>query len=228
MEQEPMTERIRILLIDDHMLFLESLVRLLETEPGFAVVARCSTVAEGRQALMSVPVDVVLLDYDLGDEFGTDLLARLGFRGSETKVIMVTAGMGSGATLNAVDAGVSGIVLKHSDPRHLIEAIHRVSAGETWWDPAMLRSAASGKEEAGSRANARSLTDRQRLVLRSILDGLTNKEIAARMQVSETSVKASIQELFSKAGVRTRGQLVRVAIERYSLEWLKEINQKQG
>ena len=64
----------------------------------------------------------------------------------------------------------------------------------------------------------------QRLVLRSILDGLTNKEIAARIEVSETSVKASIQELFSKAGVRTRGQLVRVAIERYSLEWLKEIS----
>jgi DNA-binding NarL/FixJ family response regulator len=68
----------------------------------------------------------------------------------------------------------------------------------------------------------RSLTERQRQVLRSILDGLTNKEIAARMQASETSVKATIQELFNKAGVRTRSQLVRVAIERYSIEWLKE------
>jgi two-component system nitrate/nitrite response regulator NarL len=74
----------------------------------------------------------------------------------------------------------------------------------------------------------RSLTDRQRQVLRSILDGLTNKEIAARLEVSETSVKASIQELFSKAGVRTRSQLVRVAIERYSLEWLKEISHNQA
>jgi DNA-binding NarL/FixJ family response regulator len=218
-----MIDRIRILLIDDHMLFRESLVRLLETDPAFEVVARCSTVAEGRQALYTDAIDVVLLDYDLGDEIGTDLLARLGFRGSDTKVIMVTAGMGSGATLAAVDAGVSGIVLKHSDPRLLIEAIHRVSAGETWWDPGILRSAASGQDEASSPANVRSLTDRQRQVLRSILDGLTNKEIAARMQVSETSVKASIQELFSKAGVRTRSQLVRVAIERYSLEWLKEI-----
>jgi DNA-binding NarL/FixJ family response regulator len=219
-----MIERIRILLIDDHMLFRESLVRLLETERDFEVVARCSTVAEGRQALLAMPVDVVLLDYDLGDEIGTDLLARLGFKGSDTKVIMVTAGMGAGATLNCVDAGVTGIVLKHSDPRFLIEAIHRVSGGETWWDPGILHSAAAGKDEGRSPTNVRSLTDRQRLVLRSILDGLTNKEIAARMQVSETSVKASIQELFSKAGVRTRSQLVRVAIERYSLEWLKEIN----
>ena len=165
------------------MLFLESLVRLLETEPDFEVVARCATVAEGRQALMVVPVDVVLLDYDLGTEIGTDLLARLGFRGSDTKVIMVTAGMGSGATLNAVDAGVAGIVLKHSDPRFLIEAIHRVFDGETWWDPGILHSAAAGgKDDDKSPANARSLTDRQRLVLRSILDGLTNKEIAARIR----------------------------------------------
>jgi DNA-binding NarL/FixJ family response regulator len=140
---------------------------------------------------------------------------------------MVTAGMSASATLSAVNAGVAGIVLKHSDPRYLIEAIRQVSSGETWWDPGILRSAtASGA--AGSPANVRSLTDRQRQVLRSILDGLTNKEIAARIEVSETSVKASIQELFSKAGVKTRSQLVRVAIERYSLEWLKEISHNQA
>jgi len=218
-----MKECIRILLIDDHSLFRESLVRLLETEPDFEVVARCSTVAEGRQALVVSAVDVVLLDYDLGVEVGTDLLARLGFRGSDTKVIMVTAGMGASATLDAVNAGVSGIVLKHSDPRHLIEAIHRVAAGETWWDSGILRPAtAGGKVEGDPPARARSLTERQRHVLRSILDGLTNKEIAARLQASETSVKSTIQELFHKAGVRTRSQLVRVAIERYSVEWLNE------
>jgi len=217
-----MTESLRIVLIDDHVLFRESLVRLLETQPDFEVVARCSTVAEGRQALVALEVNVVLLDYDLGDELGTDLLERLGFRGSDTKVIMVTAGMGTSATLNAVNAGVSGVVLKHSDPRLLIEAIRRVSAGETWWDPGILRATPGGAGGEDAKGSVRSLTDRQRQVLRSILDGLTNKEIAARMQVSETGVKATIQELFHKAGVRTRGQLVRVAIERYSLEWLQE------
>jgi two-component system nitrate/nitrite response regulator NarL len=218
-----MTDSIRIVLIDDHVMFRESLVRLLETQPDFEVVARCSTVAEGRQALVAYAVDVVLLDYDLGDEVGTDLLARLGFRGSDTRVIMVTAGMGASATLNAVNAGVSGVVLKHSDPRLLMEAIRRVAAGETWWDPGILRTTtAPGTVREDAKGSVRSLTERQRQVLRSILDGLTNKEIAARIQVSETAVKATIQELFHKAGVRTRGQLVRVAIERYSLEWLKE------
>ncbi len=217
-----MTEAIRILLIDDHTLFRESLVRLLETEPGFQMVAHCATVAEGHQTLTASPVDIILLDYDLGDEVGTDLFTRLSIRGGSTRVIMVTAGMGATAILNAANAGVAGIVLKHSDPSYLIDAIRCVAAGETWWDPGILRPVATSKVEDDPPTNVRAITERQRQVLRSILDGLTNKEIAARMQASETSVKAIIQELFNKAGVRTRSQLVRVAIEQYSREWLKE------
>jgi len=218
-----MSDRIRILLIDDHALFRESLARLLETEPDFEVVARCSTVPEGRQALLALGVDLVLLDYDLGEEVGTELLARLGFRGSDTRVIMVTAGMGASATLNAVNAGAAGVVLKHSDPGRLMEAIRTVAAGGTWWDPGILQAApaAGAREATGS---VRSLTERQRQVLRAIMDGLSNKEIAAEMHSSETAVKATVQELFHKAGVRTRSQLVRVAIERYSMEWLRESN----
>jgi two-component system, NarL family, nitrate/nitrite response regulator NarL len=223
-----MTDRIRILLIDDHTLFRESLVRLLEREPEFQVVACCATVAEGHRTLASTVVDVVLLDYDLGHEVGTALLAPEAGK-NNARIIMVTAGMGASATLNAVDIGVSGIVLKHSDPRQLIEAIRRVAAGETWWDTGILRTAVGSVKGAGSSpASVRSITDRQRQVLRSILDGLTNKEIAARMQASETSIKATIQELFSKAGVRTRSQLVRVAIERYSLDWLADGRGQRG
>jgi two-component system, NarL family, nitrate/nitrite response regulator NarL len=215
-----MADRVRILLIDDHTLFRESLARLLEMEPEFEVVGHCASVAEGHQALAATAVDVVLLDYDLGNEVGTDLLARLEGGRSDVRVMLVTAGMRATSTLQAVDAGVAGIVLKHSDPRHLIEAIRRVAAGETWWDTGILRTAIASANNPPP--SVRSLTDRQRQVLRSILDGLSNKEIAARMQASETAIKATIQELFSKAGVRTRGQLVRVAIERYSLGWLSD------
>jgi two-component system, NarL family, nitrate/nitrite response regulator NarL len=217
---DSMGDRVRILLIDDHTLFRESLARLLEMEPEFEVVGRCATVAEGHHALVAMAVDVVLLDYDLGNEVGTDLLEKLDGSESKARVILVTAGMRATSTLNAVDAGVAGIVLKHSDPRYLIEAIRRVAAGETWWDTGVLRTAAASANN--SAASVRSLTDRQRQVLRSILDGLSNKEIAARMESSETAIKATIQELFNKAGVRTRSQLVRVAIERYSVDWLND------
>ena len=218
-----MTNQIRILFVDDHTLFRESAVRLLENEPELNVVGHCATLREANHIVKTTLVDVVLLDYDLGAEVGTDFLNTLQQMGSSARVLMVTGGMGASVTLKAVDAGISGLVLKHSDPRQLIEAIRRVAAGEKWWDTAALHSLGGHASQILEPVvNARTLTDRQRQVLRSILDGLTNKEIASRLEASETSIKASIQELFVKAGVRTRSQLVRVAIERYSSEWLHE------
>jgi len=226
---KPVADPVKILVIDDHILFRESLVRLLEMEPGFEVVARCATVEEGSHALAAGPVDVVLLDYDLGEEVGTELLSRLEGSTSKAKVIMVTGGMRASAALSAVAAGAAGIVLKHSDPSELVEAVRRVALGGTWWDKGILRSAVQDvRGKANSAEAVRALTGRQRQVLRSILDGLTNKEIAARLEASETSVKATIQELFSKAGVRTRSQLVRVAIERYSMDWLTDERSQHG
>lgn len=217
-----MNSAVRILLIDDHDLFRESLVRLLEAEAELKVVGQCATIAEALRLLSAVSVDVILLDYDLGEEFGTDLLHQLKSRGNNVKVLMVTAGMRDSVTRAALNTGVSGIIFKHSRPSQLKEAIQKISKGEMWLDTAVMRSLiTSSQPKSESTQNVRALSERQRQVLHCILDGLTNKEIASKLQVSETSVKATIQELFNKAGVRTRSQLVRVAIEKYSAEWLR-------
>lgn len=217
-----MSANVRLLLIDDHTIFRESLLRLLEGEHDLEVMGHCATISEGRKILAETTVDVVLLDYDLGEEAGTDLLKHLYETNCKPRVLLLTAGMMASATLSAMDAGASGLILKHSGTCQLLEAIRRVAEGEAWWDPAILRSALSGSSERITHQKARDLTERQRLVLRYILDGLSNKEIADRLHSSETSVKASIRELFAKAGVRTRSQLVRVAIERFSAEWLRD------
>jgi DNA-binding NarL/FixJ family response regulator len=217
-----MSGGVHILLIDDHALFRESLVRLLAVEAGLSVVGHCATIAEARRIMSATSVDVVLLDYDLGEESGTDLLKYLHQTESKARVLVLTAGMRASATLTALDSGAAGVILKHSGTRQLLEAINRVAHGETWWDTALLRAALTdAKDKTDILAKARELTDRQRVVLRCILDGLSNKEIAAQLRTSETLVKATIQELFNKAGVRTRSQLVRVAIERFSAEWLQ-------
>jgi len=193
------------------------------------VVGHCATISEARRILSETLVHVVLLDYDLGDEVGTKLLRYLNETSSNARALMLTAGMMAGATLEALDAGAAGVILKHSGTRQLLEAINRVSKGEAWWDPGIVRSALSRAKEDNGRDNdrevkARDVTVRQRQVLHCILDGLTNKEIAVHLNSSETAVKASIQELFNKAGVRTRSQLVRVAIEHFSSEWLQDAN----
>jgi two-component system, NarL family, nitrate/nitrite response regulator NarL len=218
-----MNNHVRILLVDDHTLFRESLVRLLNSESELQVVAHCATLTDAQQILASSPIDIVLLDYDLGSEVGTDLLRHMRAENNRARVLMVTAGMRASSIFNALNDGVAGIILKHSDPRLLIEALRRVASGETWWDVGIVQSLSSnGTDLPSAGGSVRSLTNRQHQVLRGILDGLTNKEIAARMQSSETAIKATIQELFAKAGVRTRSQLVRIAIEKYASEWLQD------
>ncbi len=213
---------IRILMVDDHSLFRESLSRLLQTDPGFHVVGQCATVSEAIAAYSQTPTDVVLLDYDLGEEQGSRLLPELKSHLSKAKVLMVTAGMSDAITLQAMEAGASGVFLKHSSLDQLVTAIHQVAKGEIWLDTGAANSLFGGRSTRRERfERTQPLTLRQNEVLRGILDGLTNKEIAWNLKISESSVKAVIQELFNKAGVRTRSQLVRIAIEKHSSDWLK-------
>ena len=212
---------IRVLITDDHSLFRESLSRFIRTTEGFRVIAECTDVDETITALSGAEADVVLLDYDLGEEQGLTLLTEIKKRKVATKVLIVTAGMPDAATLLAMEAGASGVFLKHNSLEKLMSAIHRVADGEIWLDSIAVRALVARRSPPDEGPQTRPLTERQHEVMRGILDGLTNKEIALKIKSSESSVKAVIQELFHKAGVRTRSQLVRVAIERHSSDWLQ-------
>lgn len=217
-----MTPDIRLMLVDDHGLFRESLCRLLAASPGFRVVAQCSSRCEAQQALASVEADVVLLDYDLGAETGLPLLGDLRRNCPTLRVLVVTAGLSDEVTLRLMESGAAGILFKHSSPDQLVTAIRQIAAGETWLDRAALESLVAGRNARTELYERfRPLTQRQSAVLHGILDGLANKEIAWKLKISESSVKAVIQELFRKAGVRTRSQLVRIAIEKHSSDWLQ-------
>jgi two-component system nitrate/nitrite response regulator NarL len=212
----------RILMVDDHGLFRESLGRLLDTAPQIRLIGQCATVTDALDALSRTEPDVILLDYDLGEESGLSLLTELKSRASRVRVLMVTAGLTDELVLRVMEAGASGIFLKHNNPDQLIDAIQKVASGEIWLGSTALQSLLNERRDrTGHPDRTRSLTARQSEVLRGILDGLANKEIAWKLNTSETSVKAAIQELFNKAGVRTRSQLVRIAFEQHSSDWLR-------
>lgn len=207
--------------MDDHSLFRESLSRLLQTEADFEIAGSCSNAIEGLEMPSLLDADVVLLDYDLGEETATRFLEGAPGRGFDGKILLVTAGMDDTVMFRALQQGVSGIFLKHSPPSHLVDAIRKVVAGEMWLDPAAARSILN--VASGSRVSERStrgLTGREQAVLKGVFEGLTNKEIGARLSLSESSVKAVLQQLFEKTGVRTRSQLVRIALEKHSQDWL--------
>jgi DNA-binding NarL/FixJ family response regulator len=215
--------KIRILLVDDHSLFRESLSRLLEAEPGFFIAGTCANTAEALALLAKEAIDVVLLDYDLGDEQGTLFIEESGRRGFAGRILMVTAGMTDSGTLRAFESGSAGVFLKHSPPSQLVEAIRKVANGEMWLDSRAVPSLVSGATaRSGEQREEQTLNMRERAVLKSVFEGLSNKEIAGHLQTSESSVKAVLQQLFDKTGVRTRSQLVRIALEKHARDWLRD------
>ena len=205
----------RILLVDDHALFRESVSRLLGAERGFEVVAHCGTIAEALKVLRQKAVDLVLLDFDLGEHDGREFLRLAREQGFNGKILIVTAGVEPAALSELIRSGVSGVFHKHDSAALLAQGIRDVMAGKIWLDQEQLRTALTPEISKPKVAEFRQLTERERRVLSFLFDGLANKEIAARIGVSEGSVKSTLQQLFSKTGVRTRSQLVRILLEHY-------------
>ena len=206
-------ETIRLLLLDDHVLFRESLSRLLESEPDFAMSGHCGTGAEALELLQRSAVDVILLDFDLGEDHGSQFISTARRAGYKGKILMVTAGMSAMESSYALQMGASGIFLKHNSPGNLAKAIRMVAGGEMWVDQRVIRAMADGVRYGEEQSMRQFLTEREQEVLRGIFEGLSNKEIAAQIGVSESAVKATLQQLFQKTRVRTRSQLVRIALE---------------
>ncbi len=207
-------QRIRLLLLDDHILFREGMRRLLLSEPDFEIVAECGTPSEALKALSHSAVDIVLLDFELEDDTGTRFIVAAQRAGYPGKVLMVTAGMSPLDSSIARKLGISGIFLKHDSPTLLLQAIRTVAETGSWPDPESAAARPDTVKRSGGETTGESLTPREQNILRGVFEGLTNKEMAHQMGVSLSSVKATLQNLFDKMGVRTRGQLVRMAIER--------------
>ena len=210
-----MEAKIKLLLIDDHTLFREGLARLLEAESGLELVGSFPSTESALRALDRTSVDMVLLDFDLGEKNGFEFLRMFRRCGSEGRVLMVTGGMSAADTSRALNEGVAGIFLKHNPPSELITAIFRVARGEAWMDSGSLRALMEINTPAREQEDTPKLNDREQAVLKGVFEGLTNKEISTGLGISESYVKAVLQQLFAKTGVRTRSQLVRVALERH-------------
>ena len=201
----------RALLIDDHASFRESVSSVLGDKEGLEI-EHCGSIREALPLLAQRRFDLVLLDHDLGSERASQFLPAARQIGFEGRVLVVTAWVSDNEARRLVRQGVAGIFLKEGPLSQLNESIRTVLAGGTWMDRSFGR-----LEEEGATAQSSPpvFHERQRRVLRFVLEGLSNKEIAWRLQISESYVKAILQSLFQKTGVRTRGQLVRVAVEQY-------------
>lgn len=206
---------IRLLLIDDHILFRESVARLLKSEHGFEVVAHCGSVRDAIEIVRSKRIDLVLLDWDLGAENGSEFIDRAKQVGFAGKVLLVTAGINEGEAAELIRKGIVGVFMKHKSAKLLAQGIREAMEGKVWFEHDFLRKSLHGNRSPQFEKCNMQFTEREKQVLTLVFEGSTNKEIADRLHVSESSVKASLQQLFAKTGVRTRSQLVRVVLEQH-------------
>jgi len=211
----PVQKGIKILLVDDQALFREGVARLLGAEPEFEVAGDCGSVEDALQVLKHKSIDLVLLNFYLGERDGKEFLRLAREQGFAGKVLLVTARVPRCEVVDLIRAGVSGVFLKRDSTSLLAQVIRQIIAGGLWFNQDQLQSVMNPHAHRSPEPHCNRFTAREQQVLGYVFEGFTNRRIAERIGVSTSSVKATLQQLFSKTGVRTRSQLVRIVVEQH-------------
>ncbi|MFD4592741.1 response regulator [Streptomyces rubiginosohelvolus] len=218
------TGRVRVVVADDQAAVREPLAAVLALVPGLEVVA---TAADGHDVLAAVaagPVDVVLMDLRMPRMDGTEATKRLSTDHPDVAVVVLTTFADDESIMAALSAGARGYLTKSAGRQDIARAVRAAAAGQSVLDrgvQARLLAAATTPQPSGSPADRSAvrpaelpdtLTQREREVLALIGQGLPNRAIAERLFISEATVKTHINNLFAKAGVRSRVEAARLAI----------------
>lgn len=206
---------ISLLLVDDHDAFRQPMAFMLSQEPGFAVAGQASSLTEARQILKGV--DVALVDLDLPDGDGVDLIRDLRAANPHGAALVLTASGSKVDQARAVEGGASGVLHKSSPITEIIEAVRRVSMGEPLFEPGeaieLLRNAARQREQdRDAKAALSRLTQRERQVLQALGEGLSDKQIGERLNVSTETVRTHMVNILAKLGVDSRLQVLVFAV----------------
>lgn len=199
--------RIRILLVDDSEMVRTGLRALLGTEPALEIVGEAANVAQGVDASARLKPDVVLLDIRLPDGTGIDACRQILKRSPDTRVLIVTSVVDETTVDDAIRAGAHGYLLKEIDGRGLVNAVRDVAAGKSILDPAvtarviqLFKSASTGRDLLAV------LSPQEKRVLALIAEGNTNKEVGAKLELSEKTVKNYLSTIFEKLHVTRRAE----------------------
>ncbi|MBE5948662.1 MAG: response regulator transcription factor [Lachnospiraceae bacterium] len=206
--------RIRVMIADDHSMVREGIMNLLELDENLDVVGFAKDGADCIKKIPEFNPDVLLLDINMPNMNGIEVLQELRERRSKVKVIMLTIHNEGEYILKAVDIGCLGYVLKDSDSNMLKKAIYTVYSGESFIQPDLipvLNARLIKKEQEDEQLEK--LTKREIEVLVLLSEGLFNKEIAYKLDISERTVKNHISNIFKKINVSDRTQAAVFAIK---------------
>jgi DNA-binding NarL/FixJ family response regulator len=210
---------IRIIVADDHQVVRAGFAELLDTQPDFTVVATAADGAEAVRSCHQLNPDIVLMDVRMPGMDGIQATRQLTATDNSPRVLILTTFDLDEYVYDALCAGASGFLLKDVTAERLFDAVRVIAAGQALLAPAITRRLitefAHQRPKPGTRATTAldALTPRETEVLRLIAEGLSNLEIAARLVVTEQTVKTHVSRLLTKLGLRDRTQAVITAYE---------------
>ena len=191
----------KIILIDDHPLMRQGMRQILSLEDNIEVVGEASNGTEGVALALATEPDLIILDLNMKGISGLDTLRALRAKGVDSRIVVLTVSDAQSDIFALMDAGVDGYLLKDSDTAELVENIQRAIKGETVLSENVRQHILNRQPESDP---LDTLTDRERDVLQWIATGMSNKQIAAQLFISEETVKVHIRNLLRKLNVHSR------------------------
>ncbi len=215
MSQPAVTQVRRVMLVEDHATFREPLAFMFDREPDFEVVAQAGSVAEARQNLSGV--DLAVVDLDLPDGDGTDVIGALRAVNPRGIVLVLTANANREAFARAVEAGAAGVLHKTVRIQQVVDAARSLLSGKSLFSTEevieLLRLAEQSKErDREAHRYVERLTPREMEVLQALADGLSDKEMSESLRVGVGTVRNHLVSIFSKLGVNSRLQALVFAL----------------
>jgi DNA-binding NarL/FixJ family response regulator len=201
---------IRVLIVDDHPIVREGVTAVLEREADMDVVGACDTIDEGLRLAATLQPDIVLLDLKLPDAHAVDGVTRL--TGQRRGIVVFTAHDTDDDVFGAIRGGARGYLLKGSPAAEIAQAIRQVHAGESYLSPRIAAKLVAGVTQPRGRTAL--LSARERGVLRLVAAGLSNRQIADALSISERTVKFHVTAIFNKLGAENRAQAGALAAQR--------------
>jgi DNA-binding NarL/FixJ family response regulator len=197
---------INVVAVDNQPLILVALKHLLSNEPDLNVVGTCANGAQCLDLVQKHAPDILVLDLHLSEIAGLDVLRRLASEAPAVKIVLLTESVNEKELLEAMRLGVRGVLLKHMAPSFLVQCLRKVAAGGQWYEKDSFGRAFSSllKRQDGLRQVSEILTSREIQLTRLLAEGLGNRDIAARLHISEGTVKVHLHRIYTKLGLKNR------------------------
>lgn len=196
-----MNDQLKVLIIDDHPLMRRGIQQLVELEEGFEVVGGAGNGSEGINLALQTSPDLIILDLNMKGLSGLDTLKALRAEDVDARIVILTVSDAKNDIFTLIDAGADGYLLKDTEPDTLLSQLKRIAQGEVILSDSIKNLLL---ERQSSQSPIDSLTDREIDVLRLVATGLSNKQIAGQLFISEETVKVHIRNLLRKLNVHSR------------------------